>query len=343
MIYGVRPAAEIQPSCMDFLSAGDNYRRGYGAALMTVTQDYVDQLTVPTMVTAVRPDPLWVDVGNLKAKPPVETKRFDTMAPLLAASLAHLQTGMSSEDFDVTAVAQSGSRQIQAKATAHVYGDTDHAKALAVPDLGMEALKEEAVFKAARRPILAVNPAGHGLSEPDAAWPEAGTVNTLVSFGFGIAHLPGLMERYPNARVIAADLICPATGLEEYLESYVPNLSPQTSGAHLAEAFLAVRSAKVFWPWFETDHANAVPGEHLLNVEQLHIETRALLRGWQAGKALIDKVPQAIEALAAFGQSVTIALPDWAERRSAIRKDFGDANIMYYDWAGRDTALAALL
>jgi len=343
MVYGVRPAAEIQPACMDFLAAGDNYRRGYGAALMTVTQDYVDQLTVPTMVTAVRADPLWVDVGKLETKPPFEAKRFDDMAPLLAASLDHMKSGTFSETFDVARVSQTGSRQVLSQAVTHVYGGDQKPAVLALPDLGMEALAQDGVLKAANTPIFAVNPPGHGLSEPSADWPDAGDIQTLLSFGLGAAHLPHLMQRYPKARVIAVDLLCPTERLDDYLSAYVPDLSPQNSGAHLAAAFLAVRSGKVFWPWFETEHADAIPGEHLLDVEQLHIETRALLRGWQAGRALIPHVPEALEALSAGERDVTIALPDWAEGRSGVRKDFGAAHIMYYDFEKRDTALAALL
>jgi len=343
MVYGIRPAQDIHPSCMDFLAAGDNYRRGYGAALATVTQDYLDRLNVPTLVTAAQPDPLWVDVGKLSVDPPLEVKRFDSLEPLLAASLEFMLAASASDPFDSAALPQLGQRRITSGSTSICLEKADAPTAILVPDLGMEVACEGTLLEDSSASIYAINPAGHGLSQADATLPALDDVDVLMSFGFGVVHLPALMERYPSARVIAADLLCPQTGLDTYLESYIPDLSPQDNGGHLATAFLAARSAKVFWPWFETSHENAIPGEHLLDADHLHIDTRALLRGWQAAKALLPQVSDALGQIATAQGDVTIALPQWAESRSDIRKNFGSAAIMYYALDDREKALNALL
>lgn len=345
MVFGIRDAASIQEATLDFLAAGDNYRRGYGAALAAVSQEFTDKLTVKTVITAVRADPLWEHVGRAQVKDPVQVKRYDEMEPLLAMSRAFLAEGVSAEPFDMASITQTGLRRIHDGLTAAHYGKNGAAPlALALPDLGDEVASNTAIWENAAMPLCAVNPAGHGLSNPDTPLPDHDGIETLFTLGLGIAHLPPLLARHSGAKIIAADLLYPAGDAETFLDQQIPDMTAEANGAHLATAFLAARSALVFWPWFNTLPPSAIPGEHLVpDAQALHIKTRALLRGWSAGKAKLKDVPAAIEALSNASQDVTIALPDWAEARTDIRKDFGSARIVYYDFKDRDKALAALL
>lgn len=345
MVFGIRPPEDTTAACLDFLAAGDNYRKGYGAALAAICQDYLDQLHVKTLITAVKADPLWVDVGRAKVKPPVVVERHDDMEPLLAMARDFIGDGVSADAFDINAVDQTGIRRIEGGSVASHHAKPGAApKALAIPDLGSEVACDDAIWKDASAGVCAANPAGHGLSNDDAAPADHGPIETLFTLGLGIAHLPALMQRYPQGKIVAADLLYPTQREDAYLAQYIPDMSPQANGSHLASAFLAARSALVFWPWFETAPSNAIPGEHLVpDAEALHVKTRALLRGWAAGKAKLADVPGAIEAISNTQQDVTIALPDWAESRSDVRKDFGSAKIVYYPFKERTKALAALI
>lgn len=345
MVFGIRPPEDTTAATLDFLAAGDNYRKGYGAALAAVCQDYLDRLKVKTLITAVKADPLWVDVGRAKVSPPVVVERHDEMEPLLAMARDFIQGGTSSTPFDLKSVQQTGVRRIEdGIVSSHHAKPNEAPKALAIPDLGSEVACDYAVWTNASVPVCAANPAGHGLSNADADLVDHGAIETLVTVGLGIAHLPALMQRYPNAKIIAADLLYPTQDEERYLEQYIPDMTPQASGAHLASAFLATRSALVFWPWFETAPSNGIPGEHLVpDAEALHVKTRALLRGWAAGKAKLPDVPAAIDALSSTQQDVTIALPDWAESRGDVRKTYGNAKVVYYSFKDRANALGALI
>lgn len=342
MVFGIREASAIQEATLDFMAAGDNYRRGYGAALAAISQDFVDKLKVKTTITAVKADPLWEHVGRAKVAEPVEVKRFDTMEPLLEMSRSFLAEGVSSDAFDLNAVDQTGMRRIHGGSIASHHGQAP--KALALPDLGGETASDDALWSNAITPVCAANPAGHGLSNDGADLPAHDGIEKLFTLGLGIAHLPPLMARYPNAKIVAADLLYPVSDEADYLEQYIPDMTPEASGGHLAKAFLAARNAIVFWPWFKTEHDKAIPGEEAIrDAQALHVKTRALLRGWAAGRDKLKDVPAAIEALSKTDQDVTIALPDWAEGRSDIRKDFGGARIVYYDFKDRAKALGALL
>lgn len=345
MVFGIRSPEETTAACLDFMAAGDHYRKGYGAALAAVCQDYLDVLRIKTLITAVKADPLWVDVGRAKVAPPVTVERHDEMEPLLAMARAFIEQGLSATPFDMNTVAQTGIRRIEGGSVASHHGGPGAVpKALAIPDLGSEAACSYSVWNEAAIPVCAANPAGHGLSNDDAAFVEHGDIKMLMTMGLGIAHLPALMQRYPNAKILAADLLYPNQDEDTYLAQYIPDMTPHANGAHLASAFLATRSALVFWPWFETAPGNAIPGEHLVrDADALQYSTRALLRGWAAGRAKLSDVPGAIDTLSKTQQDVTIALPDWAESRSDVRKAYGNAKVVYYPFKERAKALGALI
>ncbi|MEM1019544.1 MAG: alpha/beta fold hydrolase [Pseudomonadota bacterium] len=342
MVFGVRPAAEIQPSVLDFLAAEDNYRRGYGAALAMVAKDYVDQLNVNALITAVKSDPLWVDVGRLQSTQTTTIDRFDTMEPLLSAALAKLKEG-ASDQWSFEGIDQNGTRKIEAGLTTYHAEPDNEPTALFLPDLGSEWLCEKALLDASTASILAINPAGHGLSQSDADWPQMDSIQKIITMGLGYAHLPPLLERYPDAQLVLIDALLPTDDAAGYLQSYVPDLTPTPSGSHLAEAFLRTRSDLVFWPWNKTEHANAIPGEHLFDAYALHVKSRALLRGWQAGRQMAEKAQESLNAVLNHTGDVQILLPDWAEQHSGLQQDFGKARISYYAFKNRTAALAAAL
>ena len=161
--------------------------------------------------------------------------------------------------------------------------------------------------------------------------------------GLGYVHLPPLLERYPDAQLVLIDALLPTNDAAGYLQSYVPDLTPTPSGSHLAEAFLRTRSDLVFWPGIYTEHAIAIPGDLLFDAYALHVKSRALLRGWQAGRQMAEKAQESLNALLNHTSDVQILLPDWAEQHSGLQQDFGKARISYYAFKNRTAALAAAL
>ncbi|MEO0410641.1 MAG: alpha/beta hydrolase [Pseudomonadota bacterium] len=342
MVFGIRPAADVHVACMDFLAAEDNYRRGYGAALAMVGKDYVDQLAVKTLITAVKSDPLWVDIGRLESRGDTHVERFDTMEPLLDAALTKLQGGQGDTSWDRAALQQTGKRRIEGGLTTFHSQPGQQPTLLAMPDAGSEWLCDQLVLDALPGPALAINPPGHGLSGADGDWPETTGIQTILSMGLGFAHLPPLLGRHPGARLILVDPLLPAKDAAAYTGAYVPDLTPTPSGGHLATAFLAARSALVFWPWQTTEPQCGIPGEHLLDAYDLHVKTRALLRGWQAGQSAAAQADALLSTVLAHPGKVIVALPDWAKDRQDVQKTYGDAKIVYYDFQDRTNALAAL-
>lgn len=343
MAFGIRPPEAGHEACMDFLSAGDNYRRGYGAALATICLDYIDKLTVKTVITAVKVDPLWVDVGRITPRGPVDVQRFDDMDSLYAMSLAAIRSGARETFFETDSVHQDGKRQVSGGCAITLSDPSAQPRVVAIPDLGYEIACEQDVLDASPKAIMGTDPSGHGPSSKTAAIDPPQGIETILTFGLGAVHVPKLMARYPGAKVVAADLLLPAQDEAAYLAAYIPAMAPQANGAHLATAFLASRSALVFWPWHQTEPQYGIPGEHLLDADALHIKTRALLRGWRAGQAKLQDVPAAMDALVTSSADVTIALPDWTQTRADIRKDYGTAKIVYYPFKDRAAALSDLL
>ncbi|MEM7570638.1 MAG: hypothetical protein AAF337_12665, partial [Pseudomonadota bacterium] len=319
-----------------------SYRKGYGAALAMVSKDYVEKLTVNALVTAAKPDPLWEDIGRLTSAGQTTVERFESPEPLLATAVEKLREGKDSKNFDRSVLEQAGHRRIAGGLTCFCSKPADDPTVLAVPDLGSEWLCERAVFEAADASVLAVNPTGHGLSQSEGAFPKA-PVDTVAAFGFGVAHLPDVLASQPQSKIVLVDLLLPTQDEAAFLDNAIPDLTPQASGAHLAEACLAIRSALVFWPRDDTSPQNAVPGEHLFDAYDLHIKTRALLRSWQAAKGATQKVLPALDSVLQSGADVTIALPDWAEGRADVRKAYANTKIVYYPFKDRTKALARLI
>lgn len=343
MVFGVRPPEEIHVACMDFLSAEDNYRRGYGAALAMIAKDYVDQLSVNTLITAVKADPLWVDIGRLESTDTTTIDRFDTMEPLLQAALEKLKEGAGTQDWTTASLTQTGAKRIEAALTTYRNKPEAPPTLLALPDAGSEWMCELDLLSSLDQSALAINPPGHGLSHVDGDWPETEGIKTIAAFGLGLAHLPQLLGRHPDARLVLIDPLLPAEDAEYYTGTYIPDCTPHESGSHLANAFLAARSALVFWPWQKTAPENGIPGEHLLEPYALHVKTRALLRGWQAGQAVAKSADEMLSAVLAHPGQVTVALPDWAQSRSDVQKHYGDAEVVYYPARERAHALKQLL
>jgi pimeloyl-ACP methyl ester carboxylesterase len=257
------PAAHDDPervhaTIIDMLYAGDAYRAGYGAVLRAPRDiPPADFDGPPVLITAYDGDPLQAHLDRLGALPPnwtahpVATPRQhqdESFAVLQAHAASHCPPLRDSRRRGFTPLATDDWQGL-----IHWRGEGEHAT---VAGPGRSAALLEG---------LAVDPPGHGLSDP---WPNLPEL---------WAPWDAVLGKFARDRELHE--LCHRPLPPGDPDRLFPDLSPDRHGAYLTRAWNIVRAAHLFAPWYEASAATArafSPAD--LAPERLAAEHLALLQ-----------------------------------------------------------------
>jgi pimeloyl-ACP methyl ester carboxylesterase len=297
MNYDLHPPDVLHRTAMEFLAAGDAYRKPYAAALAGDGAARIRRLTVPTLATAHPLDPIAHHLERLAPAPPCIEVRRETredVASIRADFRAFFKrhAGDPAPDMPTArrrgaVAAGQGVLAFRAQAGGrgrpvvflHEAGGSSRSFADNLPALG--------------GPAVALDLPGHGESDPighfdpgsaaDAvgAALAALALNDCAVIGRGLGGAVAL-ELKRRGRVARAALIGATafTDLEraELQGRRVPDLTPRWDGAHLIAAWRFARLERLFDPWSERKRANIVWGAPDVSPERVHLRAHDVLK-----------------------------------------------------------------
>lgn len=320
MDYAVPPPDRLQAGVLDFLLAGDNYRAAYGAALGYDKKPDIKALTVPTLFVCARPDPLSVylePVGRI-APPNAAIHLSETAEGCLEAArdflLRHLpdRPAPPPPDSGSAHVGIAGGYVGAAGGQLRLRRVAGEGRPLVLlHDLGASSAQLEPVLQSLAgvgRPAVALDLPGHGDSDagPAGASPTVAAMADavgdglaalgldaadLVGFGRGAAIAVELATRRPalaaSVQTVSAAHLT-AEEAERHVAHAAPDLTPDAWGGHLLKAWTHVRTAALFWPWFDTGRSGVARIDPLLEEAVLHQRLIDLFKAERAhGPAVI--------------------------------------------------------
>ncbi len=308
MSYDLPSADHLQGEVLEFLRAGDNYRKAYGCAFSHDGAEAVVQLTVPGLVTAWVGDVLASQLERIPPPPdgvavyssPTPQSARDNCLELLSANLAPvppasppaqaLQGRLWSEMVSIPGGQVRVYRNTDADGTTVVVQHDAAGSGRTV-----QALAESLI---GAHPVLAVELPGHGdsdntIGEGDvsvADYREAlaqvldvlglDQVNGYGVWGGGsvlldlaIAH-PGQVGRL----VITGLIDHTPDEQEDLLANYAPEITPKWHGGHLLEAWHMMRDQGIYFPWYARKASSMLQGEPYLDPEMVHRRVVEVLR-----------------------------------------------------------------
>ena len=159
-----------------------------------------------------------------------------------------------------------------------------------------------------RRPVLAVDWAGHGESS---GWPNTkGDPSAFIADCFAavldqlklervdlFAAECGAVPAFELARrapqriesiAWAEVLLPPLRVLPLYRHRYAPDVEPDASGSYLLRAWAFVRDRELYWPWFETSQAGIIWAPRFASLERQQDRVLALLKATSAVGEVYD-------------------------------------------------------
>lgn len=310
MDFDLHPPEALHQSVMEFLAAGDNYRKPYAAAFAGDGAARVRRLTTPTLVTAHPRDPIAHHLDRLDGvHPNVEIRKearedrgaiWSDIAGFLAArpgDPAPEVEGASQRGFAATSrgkLSWRGASQGKGRPLLllHDAGGSSGAFSDCIGGVGLE------------RPVIALDLPGHGESDPAEApcrsvehFADAVT-DAIGAFGIDAPDAVGLnlggqiaveLKRrgaVHEAGPIGAPVYTQAER-RDWRARIAPDLSIRWDGAHLLAAWRYLRLAALFDPWFLGDRAHIFWGEPQLEPLRLHRQCVDLLKcGPRHGAAL---------------------------------------------------------
>lgn len=286
MDYDLPPASALQVSVMDFLRAGDNYRKAYRAAFAfdcptAVTKTRANMVVTTSATDVLAPcmdlmPPVPPNVRTLRPKDPEESRR--NVVALLRENPSP-QPG----------VAKIGARPLPGRVWADYLQLEDASlycrrntegvgrpivmiHASASSSLGMDRYMQPLIGK---RPLLAVDLPGNG--ESDNPMGTTVTVEAQARYLAQAIDAAGYDEvdvfGHWGGCCVALELALQRPGLvkhlavptlmqlddatrDEYLEKYAPAIEFEEYGAHLVRAWNMLRDQELYTPWFKRDRAH---------------------------------------------------------------------------------------
>jgi pimeloyl-ACP methyl ester carboxylesterase len=297
----LHPPETLHRTAMEFLAAGDNYRKPYAAALAGDGAARARRVSTPTLVTAHPRDPIAHHLDRLEALHPSvvllkETRedrsaiwsdfgRFlerhpgDSVGPLTAATTR----GFVETDADQTLWRSVRAGRDRPLALLHGAGQSSHMFAECLASI------------ADKRPVIALDLSGHGDSDcrgPMAAKVEdfadrvgaaldaLGVENPDVA-GFHLGGAVAVELKRRGGAHAAALIGAPAYSTQErraWRGRMAPDLSVRADGAHLLAAWRFALLSALYDPWFLTASANTFRGEPQIHPMRLHRRTVEALK-----------------------------------------------------------------
>jgi haloalkane dehalogenase len=307
MDFPMRDPQALQQSLMEFLNAGDAYRVAYRAAFTYDAGPVVSQLTVPTLVTAARVDPLCAHLERIDtAADCVKIEASTDHQSAVAQCFAHLAVYPGEEPPVAPRAVALAKRSwsdslLTDQGTFRLRRRGEQIDALVLHDAGGSAETVEDILVACGQ-AAAIDLPGHG----EAPTPESEcSVSACADAAEAVLADLGDEERWlvgqgtgaivaievaarRNARLKGVIVIDPPIATPELraacLHEGLPDLNADWHGGHLSRAWHMVRDARLFHPWFDRSQAGIHWAEPRLDNAEIHLEVRERLRSnghWQ--------------------------------------------------------------
>lgn len=270
------PPPYIQTAIMDFMRAGDNYRRSYRTAFTYDTERAVQAAIAPVAILSADTDLIAEYVERLPSLPRHVSVRRCPDGPSALAEAVRVIERAPSPSSALTQVARktvpAGIRSEYVTIGGHQCfvrrAAGEGRPILFVHELGQSSLSVERLMRplVGKRPLIAVDLLGHGesddpygasltldqLTEQLAASCSmlAGGPVDVVSEGAGSLIAAALAVRAPAlvAALAMVDGWAP-TGTTAGREA--PDLTPDATGSHWLRAWHCIRQGALFNPWFD--------------------------------------------------------------------------------------------
>jgi pimeloyl-ACP methyl ester carboxylesterase len=346
--FDVPSPERLQAGLLDMLRTGAGYAVAYRAAFESRPQDVLPRLAVPLLVTAAADDPLHEHLARLQDLPPdAATRGAPTHADALAQCLHHLlahRADPAPAPVATRPVPGRPWRQMLRTATGEVSVcasvEGREAPVLLVHDAGGSSVTVERLVAPllGTHPFVAPDLPGHGESagprrpagptladcaESVHAVLNGFALNRVVLAGAGAGAWVALEATrrglQPPVRLVLLDVPwLDAPRIEAFQTRGLPSLAPLPHGGHLLEAWHMLRDARLFFPWFEPAHRNALDGTPELDPERIQLELTELLKAegaWQnlASEALAYDARRALQGLGATAVLGASAGRGWIE------------------------------
>ncbi len=343
MSYDLPSPEHFQGEVLEFLRAGDNYRKAYGCAFSHDGAEAVSQLEAPALITAWEGDVLAPHLERMPPPPdgvavyssPTRESALDNCFNLLTANLAPVPPA--------SPPAQAIQGRLWSEMVSipggqvRVYRNTDADGATVVVQHDaagsgrtVQGLAESMIGS---HPVLAVELPGHGdsdntIGEGDVSVADyrealAGVLDVLgleqvngygvwgggsVLLDMAIAN-PGRVRRL----VITGLIDHTPEEQEDLLANYTPEITPEWHGGHLLEAWHMMRDQGIYFPWYSRKASTMLKGEPYLDPDMVHRRVVEVLRApvmWRKAYHAHFKY-RAGQRLADAGIPVLLATAEW--------------------------------
>jgi pimeloyl-ACP methyl ester carboxylesterase len=310
MDYDMAPPLQLQEVALDFLRAGDHYRKPYAAALSNDGAARLRCISTPTLVTAHPLDPLAAHFDRLTDLPDcIEIRRADLagarrMPQAIIDFLSNHDAGAATGG-PVSVAADRGFAHAGSLKLHWIGALNGTARPLLLlhDAGGSSRLFADAVAAiAATRPVIAVDLPGHGESDGDDSALASATAiaeivgDVLAGIGLEDTHATGFLlggqvalelkrtDAAASAAMIGAPFYSDAER-DHRLAHYAPDLSPRWDGGHLSAAWHFARLRDLYDPWTQRDRGTIYKGEPLSSAAFLHDRVVDLLKSQNRHRA----------------------------------------------------------
>jgi len=347
------PAPEaIHNSLLDFMRSGDNYRVGYRAAFTMRSDLALRETTTPILVTAAKTDVLSKHLANVRrAARCVTVTAGGTVEETLdlcrnyIKQHKHPKASRLQSAAGLPGVLQQDyidlpKGQLRVRRNDEAAGRT----VLILHDAAgsSELVREWAGGFIGRRPVIAINLAGHGESDPllpagkniieDHAKIIAQALGVLGTetvdvIGLAAGGVVGLaLAKLRPSRVRRLVMIdapyLDETLRREYLKNGIPDIKPVWFGGHLLEAWYVMRDHGLFWPWFRRNRSGIIWQEPQIDPAMIQAQVLELFRSngmWQRTQQAALAYPLKRQ-LRGLENKLVFAAAEWSAQRSDLQR-----------------------
>lgn len=353
-LYIDQPPAEIQQlTVLGYLQAGPEYWRAYEPAFRAERAIYVQQLSVPTVVTrwessivlgitdALLQHELPDNIESLPLGPTL-ADRVGGLADYVAVHYASQASARGRTVDEPTQRFYLGNAGQQLHVRGSLAGSGRPIVLLHDPAGSGALLQPMVEALLSNRPVLAIDMPGNGesdaLLESDAISPAsyarcvgaalaAEGISDIEVFGRYSGGLTGLelalQDQVSVSRVIQSGaMLFTQSESQDLCENYTPDITPIWNGAHLLTAWHMMRDQALFWPWYDRRAEAMVSGPPRLDVELIQLRVNELLKcgnRYQQAYRSAFSYPLS-ERLRQCNSPVTFASPTWDPLHSKSRK-----------------------
>ncbi len=283
-------AASMHNARIDIFSSGPNYVLGYGAAMRYRAVPVLRQLTVPTVLMAIEPDPLYVhldyvpndvpdviSIERLTADREIQRARWRTLFGEYGAALGDSNFNPpdpladpkpGSEFTNGYVMHDHGQTLVRRVGPVHGSGGRP---LLVLPDVPGGSSAYDLLLRtlAQDRPVFAIDLPGTGDSDPLENGDSGNAVtdhiaNVIDGLSLDQPDVLGINVSTPLAIALAVrhpdkvhDLILDGALLadrrqrNDLRDNYAPDLEPLRGGGHLSELWHMFRDGEFKWPWYD--------------------------------------------------------------------------------------------